>query len=183
MSGQLIARFLLLGLPAAALAAPAPQPRPAPRQRGEDVLAKGRTVIPGTWSWQVEGNRIEATRADLFWQQVSATERNLVPQGGAGWAIVQGRPFEKITLADLKKAEYSTGKLPGSSLRPGTVVALRTRGGKLARLKVVGYRALHDTSFPEARHLSPAWVRFAQGQPNTQEYHLEVDWVLYKAGK
>jgi hypothetical protein len=170
---------LLVLLPAAALAAPAPAPRPAPPQK-EEVLAKGRTVIPGTWSWTVEGNTVGGDRADLFWEQVSGSERNLVPRGGAAWAVLKGKPFEKVGPADLRKAAYSREKLPGSSLRPGTVLALRTGGGKLAKLKVVGYRALHDTSFPEARHLSPAWVRFARGRPDVQEYHLELDWALFK---
>ena len=170
---------LLLLLPAAALAAPAPKPRPAPPEK-EQVLAKGRTVIPGTWSWRIEGNTIATGSADLFWEQVSGSERNLVPRGGAAWAVLKGKRFEKVGLAGLRGASYSDDKLPGSSLRPGTVLALRTRDGKLAKLKVVGYRCLHDTSFPEARHLSPGWVRFARGRPNVQEYHLELDWALFK---
>ena len=51
---------------------------------------------------------------DVWWEQVSDTERNLVPRGGAGWAIVKGKPFEKVGLEDLKKASYSKDKLPGT---------------------------------------------------------------------
>ena len=45
---------------------------------------------------------------------------------------------------------------------------------------MVGYRDLHDTGFPEARHLTPEWIRFARSRPNRKEYHLELDWVLFK---
>jgi len=172
-------------LPATALPAPAPRPRPAPAKQ-DDVQASGRTVLLGTWAWTVAGNKVGGlTGTDVWWEQVSDTERNLVPQGKAGWAVLRNKPFEKVGPDDLRKASYSTGRLPGSSLRPGTVVALRTSDGRFAKLKVVGYRDLHDTSFPEARHLSPEWVRLARGKPNVKEYHLEVSWVLFKskAGK
>jgi hypothetical protein len=166
----------LLLLPATVLAAPAPLPKPLAPKKDE-----GRTVVLGTWAWAVAGNKLGGLEgADLFWQQVSDTERNLVPLGGAGWALLEGKPFEKVALKDLKKASYSTGKLFGSSLRPGTIVALRTRDGHFAKLKVVGYRALHDTSFPEAKHLPPGWVQFVRSRPNVKEYHLEVDWALFR---
>jgi hypothetical protein len=174
MASKLVARLALLAcLPATALAAPAPAKK-------EAVLGRGQTVLLGTWSWQVEGNKLGGLgTADVWWQQVSDTERNLVPLGGAAWALVEGEAFEKVSREDLARARYATGKLPGASLKPGTVVALRTRGGKLAKLKVVRYRALHDFSFPEAKHLSPAWRAFVLGKPDRKDYHLEVEWALY----
>ena len=102
-----------------------------------------------------------------------------MPLGGAAWAVLKGRPFEKVSRGDLAGAAYSTGKLSGALLRPGTVVALRTRDGRYAKLKVVRYRALYDFSFPEAGHLPDRWRRFALSKPYVAEYHLEVSWVLY----
>jgi hypothetical protein len=177
MSRPFVAASVLLAcLPVLVLCAPAPE------RRREDVLAKNQTVILGTWTWKIEGNKFGGGESDFWWEQVSEKERDLVPQGGAGWAIVE-KAFEKITRDDLAQIEYSTGKLPGSSLAVGTVVAVRTADGKFAKLKVVGYRGSHDTSFPEAKNLSPAWIAFARGRPNTPEYHLEVNWVLYKPKK
>jgi hypothetical protein len=138
-------------------------------------------VLLGTWTWSVAGNKLgSSTGSDLFWQQVNDTERNLVPLVGAGWALIKDKAYEKIDREDLKKARYSTGKLSGQALRPGTVLAIRTRDGRFAKMKVVRYRDLHDTSFPEARHLPPEWVQMARSRPNTKEYHLELDWVLFK---
>lgn len=117
--------------------------------------------------------------SDFWWEQVTATERHLVPQAGAGWAILKGKPFEKVTREDLVKATCSADKLPGTLLVSDAIVALRTRDGKVAKAKVVRYRELHDFSFAEARHLSPAWIQLALQQPNSKEYHLEVKWVLY----
>jgi hypothetical protein len=168
---------LLVCLPTLALAAPAP----GARAKKEAVLGKGQTVVPGTWTWKVEGNGLGGglESSDVWWEQVSGTERNLVPLGGAAWAVLKGKPFEKVRREDLAGAAYSNGKLSGALLRPGTVVALRTRDGKYAKLKVVRYRALHDFSFPEARHLPDRWRRFALRRPDVKEYHLEVSWVLY----
>jgi hypothetical protein len=147
----------------------------------EAVHSEGRTVLLGTWTWTVAGNKMGGLEgADLFWEQVSSTERNLVPLGGAGWVLLKEKSFEKVALAELERASFSKSKLPGSLLRPGTVVGLRTRDGRFAKLKVVGYRELHDTSFPEAKHLRSEWVRFARSKPNCKEYHLELDWVLFK---
>jgi hypothetical protein len=155
-------------------------PKP-PAAKKEAVHSEARTVVLGTWAWTVLGNKMgDMAGADLWWEQVSDTQRNLVPLGGTGWVLLESKAFEKVTLAVLKKASYSTRKLPGSSLRPGTTLALRTRDGRYAKLKVVGYRELHDTSFPEAKHLRPEWVRFARSRPNCKEYHLELDWVLFK---
>jgi hypothetical protein len=138
-------------------------------------------VVLGTWTWTVEGNRLGGglDRADVWWEQASDTERCLVPLGGAAWAVLKGRPFEKVSREDLAGAAYSRGRLSGALLRPGTVVALRTRDGEYAKLKVVRYRALHDFSFPEAGRLPERWRRFVLRRPDVKEYHLEVSWVLY----
>jgi hypothetical protein len=171
---------LLVCLPAAAVAGPAP----ARDKAKEGVLAKGQTVILGTWTWKIEGNNLGgAEGADFWWEQVTDKERHLVPQSGAGWAIIRGKPFEKVTFEDLAKTTYSADKLAGPLLVPDTVVAVRTGDGKFAKMKVVRYRELHDLSFPEVRHLRAEWIRFALRKPNIQEYHLEVSWVLYKAKK
>jgi hypothetical protein len=156
-------------------------PVPARLKATEDVLACGQTVVLGTWTWKIEGDKLGGNdRADFWWEQVTDTKRQLVPHGGAGWAILRGKPFEKITRQDLAKIDYSTAKLPGALLVPQTVVAVRTADAKFAKMQVVRYRDLHDFSFPEARHLKAEWIRFALQRPNIKDYHLEVSWVLYK---
>jgi hypothetical protein len=160
-----------------AFAAPVPPPKPAAKKKDEPA-AKGRTVLLGTWSWDISANKFGAG-GDVWWEQVSNKERNLVPRNGAGWAILKGKRFEDVGLDDLKKASFSEKKLSGALLRPGTVLALRTRQGHFAKLQVVRYRELHDFAFPEARHLKPEWIQLARASPNVKEYHLELSWGLY----
>ena len=161
---------------AVALAGPVLQGRQAGDRPGE------KTVILGTWSWDIESNGLEPNNgtADLFWEQVTKTEQNLVPQNGAGLAVLKKQAFDKVTRGDLAGLKYSTKKIPGTDLTPGTVLALRTAEGNLAKLKVVGRRALHDFTFPEARHLKENFRAFVLQQPDQKDYHLEVEWVLYQ---
>jgi hypothetical protein len=139
----------------------------------------GQTVLLGTWTWKIDGNKIGDRGSDFWWEHVNDKERFLVPFGGAGWALVKGKAFAKVTAADLGNAAYSTAKLPGKLLTPGVVLAVRTAGGKFAKLEVVRYRELHDFDFPEAKLLRPGWRTFVLGRPNIPEYHLELRWVLY----
>ena len=149
-------------------------------EKKEDVLAKGQTVILGTWSWNIEKNKQGGKEGhDVIWQQATEKEQFLVPVGQAGLAILEKKSFDEITSKDLKGLKYSDNKIANDSLTPGTVLALRTNEGNFAKLKVVKYRELHDFSFPEAKLLDPKWKEFVLQKPNKKNYHLEVEWVLY----
>ena len=144
--------------------------------------AKGQTVIPGTWTWDIETNNQGGDKGvDVQWQQATATEQFWVPLNGAGLIVFdKKKAFDKITRQDLAELKYSDKKLANDALTPGTVVALRTSEGNFAKLKVVKYRELHDFSFPEAKLLKEEIREFFLKQPNTKNYHIEVEWVLYK---
>ena len=113
-----------------------------------------RTVIPGTWAWSVETNKLgKLDGSDLWWSPQTDTLRHLVPFNGAAISIV-AEPFEKIDLTYLKSVELMKGKLAGSGnnfLPPGTVLAVRTANGNFAKLKVVRYYTMQDFAFPGTR--------------------------------
>ena len=144
--------------------------------------AKGQTVILGTWTWDIETNKQgDLKGVDVKWEQATATEQFLVPLNGAGLIVLdKKKAFDKITRQDLATLQYSDKKVANDALTPGTVVALRTNEGNFAKLKVLKYRALHDFSFPEAKLLREDWKQFVLQKPNTKNYHLEVEWVLYR---
>jgi hypothetical protein len=151
-------------------------------EKKDDEPKKGQTVILGTWTWDIETNKqlgIEKG-ADVKWQQATAKEQFLVPLNGAGLVVLDKKAFDKITREDLEALKYSDKKLANDSLAPGTVVALRTRDGNFAKLKVVKYRELHDFSFPEAKLLDEKMREFLLKHPNEKNYHIEVEWVLYR---
>src|SRR5262245_1991941 len=100
MLTKLLSRLVILAcLPVLAHAAPIP----VRDKEKEEILGNGQTVILGTWTWKIEGDSFGGGSGDFFWEQVSATERQLVPHEGAGWAVLKDMPFEKINRADLAK--------------------------------------------------------------------------------
>jgi hypothetical protein len=150
---------------------------------GQTVLlpATTRTVILGTWTWDIETNRQGVDKgADVWWEQVTDREQLLVPRNGAGLVLFKTRAFDKITREDLAALKYADKGLANKSLTPGAVLALRTSDGNFAKLRVVKYRELHDFSFPEAVLLDRGVRAFFLGQPNRKNYHLEVEWVLFR---
>ncbi|HEY7425339.1 MAG TPA: hypothetical protein VH682_13995, partial [Gemmataceae bacterium] len=154
-------------------------------KRGEenkgDELARGQTVILGTWTWDIETNKQGGKKeVDVWWEQVTNKEQFLVPRNGAGLIVLDKKAFDKITREDLRNLKYSNERLANDSLAPGTVVALRTNEGNFAKLKVVKYRELHDFSFSEAKLLRAEWRAFVLKKPNMKNYHLEVEWALYR---
>jgi hypothetical protein len=150
-------------------------------EKKEDEPTKGQTVILGTWTWDIETNKQgDEKGVDVKWEHATAKEQFLVPLNGAGLVVLDRKEFDKITREDLAALKYSDKKLAYDSLAPGTVVALRTNEGNFAKLKVVKYRELHDFSFPEAKLLDEKMRDFLLKHPNTKNYHIEVEWVLYR---
>jgi len=143
-----------------------------------------RTVIPGTWTWKIETNKISANQGDLWWSHQTDTERCLVPRNDAAVAVIR-KPFEKIDLTDLQAVKFANDKISGSNnnnqLPVGTVLAVRTTNQNYAKLRVVRYYRLHDFSFPGSEVLTEAWKQFVLQKPDRDLYHLEVEWVLFKA--
>ncbi len=141
----------------------------------------GRTVILGTHTWDIETNQQNGPKVTgLWWHQVSATEQYLASIGGLRLAVVLEKGFDTITQEDLANLRFSDTKLAKNRLTPGTLLAVRTKDGNLAKLKVLGYRASQDFSFPEANLLTEKVRAFFLTKPNRMDYHLEVEWVLYR---
>jgi hypothetical protein len=146
--------------------------------------SKGQTVLLGTWVWDIEANSFpkrsdsEWKRGDIWWEQ--DTTQFLVPRNGSGLSIVLSLPYENITPEGLTNMQYSQEKIPNSYLVPGAIVAVRTTEGNLAKVRVIRYRELHDFSFKESENLDSDQKRFLLSEENEKNYHLEVEWVLYR---
>jgi hypothetical protein len=144
-----------------------------------------RTVIPGTWTWNIETNKLGANnKPDLWWCQHQGKERSLETKNGAAMAIVP-IAFEKVDLACLKSVKFDKQKISASDnnnqLQPGTVLAVRTANGNYAKLRVVRYYRMHDFSFPGSSVLNEQWKKFVLSLPDQDFYNIEFEWVFYKA--
>jgi hypothetical protein len=163
------------------------QPSAAVQESGRE-LAKGRTVMLGTYFWDIETNTQDRKAVvDLFWQQVRFGAnglpphvQNLVPAPGAVLTLVVDVPFEEVSAQDLMKLKYGGDAVPNASLKPGTVLAVRTREGNFAKLKVIGYRDSHDFSFDDARFIPADQKTRLLARSKIVDRHLEVSWVLFQ---
>ena len=146
-------------------------------------------MIPGTYAWDVDSNKVvEASEIGLYhnidlWWQVTDEERNLVPKNGARIAVVPVNHYETVDVQDLLNFSLSDGKISGLNqnipLKPGTVLALRTAEGNMAKLKVIQYHKLHDFEFDGSEILTPGWKDSVLTRPNLDNYHIELKWTFY----
>jgi len=151
-------------------------------------------LIPGTCTWDAESNKImRGDNVDFWWEQVTDTERFLAPNNDAKAAVVSGQDYSTVTLGFIRAQTLSEDRICGSDrngvLEPGTIVIFKTAEGNFGKLRVVGYRALHDLSFSELSALAPdmfisipenEFDKLLQNAPNIERYHLEIEYRLFK---
>ncbi|REJ95516.1 MAG: hypothetical protein DWQ34_05555 [Planctomycetota bacterium] len=163
----------------------------APQATSSDTSheADHSRVIPGSYGWDLEADIIgtDGETIDLIWRYRNETERGLVAQNGGALVRIENGEFDKLALSDLEKADYPSQIIPGSlnnnRLRPGTVLGLRTAEGNYAKLRVKGYVPLHDFSFEGSSVLTEDWKVFVLKKPNRTDYHIELEWELFKLPK
>jgi hypothetical protein len=154
------------------------QPAETPSKPGRE-LARGQTVILGTYRWDIETNKQEPRPGlDVWWEQFRSGDQYLTPMAGASLFVVENADFDKLTRDDLAKLKFGHDRLSNAVLLVNVVVAVRTVEGNLAKLKVIGYRDSHDLSFEEAKLIPPNHP--TRTGPNIPKRHLEVSWVLYE---
>lgn len=146
--------------------------------------SSGKTVLPGTWQWDIDTDSIGGDRreVDLWWAHRKG-KRSLEVMNGAAMAMLDGVSYEALDDKYIKKCTLSTHPIddPDSSqaLNPGTVIAVRTSAGNLAKLRISRFLELHDFSFSGSEVLDDSWRTTALGLPNIKKYHMEIEWTLY----
>jgi hypothetical protein len=116
---------------------------PTEKKTEHPVYSTGQLVVRGTWHCDLDAGA-ESSTADFWWEQATATERYLTPENGAVFFVVGIRDFDSLKYADLERFQYSPQKINGSdatynNIPQGTVVAYKTKQGRLGKFVVVGY--------------------------------------------
>ena len=150
--------------------------------------ASGTTIIPGTFGWDAETNSIvdpmRVPVADFWWEMVSEKERYLTPTHGAVAAIVKNRTYEQIDAVFVDRQRMQTKKIDAGDkadvLEPRTIIVFRTADGTLGKLQIVGYRQLHDLSFPQASAYLDTSKAAINQRTDIERGHLEIKWQLYR---
>lgn len=106
------------------------------------TVSSGSATLRGTWHFDFELGG-EAETGDVWWQQMTDTARQLVPDSGVALAWLGPVAFSSVSHADLQALTYSSAPIDGSiasnRLTPGTVFAVRTRSGHHAKVRVVSH--------------------------------------------
>lgn len=118
---------------------------PSPRATLSPAVRQGTTTLKGTYTFDFEnGVSGVPSQADVWWEQVDSVRRYLVPQNGAAIGRLGAVDFDTLTLSQLRTEPYTYQRLDASDtgtnqLRTGTVVAVRTRHGQYAKMRVESY--------------------------------------------
>lgn len=110
------------------------------------VLASGTTVLKGTWTFDLDTGTEGgvSSQADIWWDQMTSVDRQMVPQNGAGILNLGAVDFTTLSASGLQKLPYSTTPIPANNdatnkLVNGDVFAVHTSAGNFAKVLVVTY--------------------------------------------
>ena len=110
------------------------------------AISSGSGVLRGTWAFDFQAG-IEAANlnvADVWWEQMTSTARQLVPLNGAALCSLGIVGYDPLGFADLVKLPYTANPIPGNlsgsnALVDGSVFAVRTRSGNFVKVQVLHY--------------------------------------------
>jgi hypothetical protein len=110
------------------------------------IVSQGTTTINGTWFFDCKtGTNVStAATADLWWEQIDAVNRQMVPQGIAQIVNVGQVNFSQLTPAAMQSFNYSTTPIIGNNnatnkLVAGDVFCVQTIEGYYTKIGVVTY--------------------------------------------
>jgi hypothetical protein len=147
------------------------------------VLASGTTVLKGTWTFDLDtGTEGGASPdADIWWEQMTAVDRQMAPLNGAGILNLGAVDFAALTATGLQKLPYGTAAIPGSNnatnkLVHGDVFAVRTQAGNFAKVKVVAYG--YDMTIRWVTYqLDPMYLVLGTGYNEPEDVKASADGV------
>ena len=130
---------------------PPPVVVPAPRS---DILSSGEATLKATYTFDFDKGKAGGD-GDLFYNHRDDVIRFLRPQNGAAVALLQRTDFWKTDADRLKTVSYSEKPINASDnadneLRRGVVIAIKTRSGHFAKMRVTSY----------GRDLAFEWVTY-----------------------
>ena len=116
---------------------------PAGKKTERAVYSSGQLVVRGTWRCDLDVGAEDKT-GDFWWELDTKVERSLTPENGAVFFVVGLRDFDSLKYADLEHFQYSPEKIEANddasnNLKKRTVVAYRTKQGRLGKFVVVDY--------------------------------------------
>ena len=125
------------------------------------VVAQGSVILKGTWILDCETGVLDSGPAgDIWWEQQTATQRQMTPRNGAQIVRLGPVSWSSVTSATLQTLTYDTTPINGDDdgtnrLTDGTVFAVRTAAGNYAKVQVLDYGYNMSVRYVTYRVASP----------------------------
>ena len=147
------------------------------------VASAGTTVLKGTWLFDLDTGTQEGALpgADIWWEQMTPTARQMVPQNGATIINLGAVDFVSLSAAGLQGLPYGTAPIPGNDdptnkLVPGDVFAVKTTQGNFAKVLVDAY-GYNLTITWVTYQLQPMYAVLGTGYNQPEDVKVSADGV------
>jgi hypothetical protein len=145
------------------------------------VVSQGTAVLKGTYTFDLDTGAQGGVGPglDIWWEQMTAVARQMVPQNTARMVNLGVVDFNGITASALQTFAYGTTPIPGNndstnSLVPDDVFAVRTNQGNYAKVKIVAYGYNLNIQWVTYR-LNPAYAVLGTGYTHPEDVKMSVD--------
>ncbi|MEP7143584.1 MAG: hypothetical protein ABI707_11970 [Ferruginibacter sp.] len=145
------------------------------------TVSQGTAIIKGTWHFDCETGTMTAPGAtlDLWWEQMTAVKRQMVPQGGAKIVNLGIVNFNSVTPAAMQSYAYTTTPIAGNNdatnkLVNGDVFCVQTREGNYCKIQVVNYDYNLKVKWVTYK-LNPAYAHIGAGYTNPEDIAVLSD--------
>src|SRR5215470_14844728 len=141
------------------------------------IVSSGTGILHGTFLFNFDTGT--ESSGDVWWEQVDATVRQMVPQGTAQIVNIGVVDFNSVTPTSLQGLAYSTTPIDGNNdasnqLVNGDVFAVLTNGGNFAKVQVLNYG--YDLAIQWVTYqLNPAYQVLGTGYTQPEDVVLSRD--------
>ena len=147
------------------------------------VISSGSTVLKGTFTFDLDTGVQGGVGPgfDIWWEQVDAVKRMMVPQNAARIVNLGVTNYAAITADVLQTLTYTSTPIDGSNnagnkLVAGDVFAVLTNKGNYAKVEVVTYG--YDLKINWTTYqLDPAYLVLGTGYTQPEDVKASVDGV------
>jgi hypothetical protein len=145
------------------------------------VVSKGTTVLKGTYTFDLDTGTQGGVGPgnDIWWEQMTAVARQMVPQGTARIVNLGVVDFNAVTSDGLQTLTYGTAPIPGNNdptnnLVNGDVFAVLTNQGNYAKVHVLAYG--YDLNIEWVTYkLNPAYAVLGTGYTTPEDVKVSAD--------
>lgn len=153
------------------------------------TVSSGSATLQGTYLFDLDTG-VEGNSGDIWWEQVDAVVRQMVPQSGATLVNLGAVDYNALNSAALQALTYTSTPIVGNNdasnqLTPGDVFAVLTKTGNYSKVQVLAYG--YDLQIQwETYQVQPAYQVLGTGYSQLEDVVVSSDeihaWLSERGG-